>query len=403
MAQRYVPVYDAYEGGWSLPADPQVLVMQNPDGSSPKTEDFIKLADQLFANQIISPADQAQIQNMITRMNIPQESMNTLGMIIGMLYMYDCYRLLATDEIGKDKYNLTKQDRMRARNRAALIAITLGSAGPAWEPVIREIYNIFHVKRGVTRAEMLEEMTEPGPWSEVNEGVLPRIDTDGYGTAKDKTPWSRDWNVLTPELAARAVGLLKKTTKKGITLDPDTLAKAAQGYVPGEEELSAANAKATKRKESRLDVKLKEPTKPKPKPAAAAERGGKKQLSEREKALAAKLKALRKKMPKIEFVEEDIEPEERPRAKKAKPKASRRKIPKIEFVEEDIEPEERPKAKTKAKKRRPKIEFVEEDIEPEPKPKKKKKKGGSALWDSFYSRTGGYRSGFQPSLLWTRI
>ena len=418
MTQRYIPVYDAFKGGWSLPATPQAIVGQRPDGSHPTHAEFVALGKQLLENNIISPVDQARIQNVITRLNIPSEYSEHIYKIIAQLYLYDCYRLLSTDEIGKKKYELSKQDRMRARNRAAILAFYLKRSDFA--PVIKEIYDIIHVKRGVTKAEMLEEMTEPGSWSEVNDGVLPRIDDDGYGPKNDKTPWSQDWNILTPELIARAVGLLNKTTKSGITLDPTTLAQAAQGYVPGEEELSASNAKKTKRKANKASVDMEDEdmedeemmdSTPKVKKAkakpASSESGGKKRKprpkitvtdAEYEPYIeeVPKSKPKKKKRPKIVFTEEDIEEEPAPKSKSTK-----KKRPKIVFTEEDIE-EEAPKSKPK-KKKRPKVVFTEEDIEEETPRKKKKKKGGSALWDAFYHRTGGYRkSQFYPGLIWSR-
>lgn len=388
---------DKVVGGWTLPDVKQLVSDTNPP---PSPESIAELGKTIGDLHLIAPDDAQKLSNLVAKYKIdpgnPEHSAMTY-FLIGISFLYDTYRLLSLEEVGKKKFKLDKQQMMLARNRAALLTILMANVlqrmnNPMWNQLGKEIYDVFHVKRGVTRAELIAEMAENGYYTGVNESLLPQIDQRGYGSGKNVTPWSTDWNKLTPELAARAVRLLNKTTKHGIALDPDTLAKAAQGYVPPELIEKANKILAEEKKQKKKSKKKKTPSKAAAAPVKAKRAGKRRRLETYDDGIV---------YPVYDSDDEDEDEEDviiddiiYPSSKKTRRKTSSKKqAPKKGSREAKLL-----MAKVRASKN---------------KKGKRKAKGGSAIWDEYFhnvfhydkhppSPFSGHKDEYTPGLIWRR-
>lgn len=265
------------QGGWSIPPLDELFKIPPPSADM-----FTQMGKWVLdpKNGIIGKAETVKLQEALENtIKIPEGWTNDMVMqvvsaIIGAQYLYDTFLLMSTKEVGRDLAKLTKEQMMLARNKAAIIAqalkAILAPLGPITEDWARMIYSTLHTVRGTTRKEILQRMAQPGPYTDVDPAMLPKVDERGFGIGTKRiTPWSSDWNKLTPELSARAIQLLNKTTKKGVTLDPDTLVKASQGYIPNKEELEQearawAEENEAKRKAKKKSKKAKTVAKKRP-------------------------------------------------------------------------------------------------------------------------------------------
>ena len=247
-------------GGWALPFDPSHLI--SPAMVKPTPGDFTNFGNAMFNAKQIDPVIVEEIYAQAEK-QFGQDVRNDpdfdklMKTFIGAMMLYDTYRLLSIPEIGHKYLKLGKRQMMLARNRAALLALVIDDWIKTFpNPTVGStlfnlIYNIIHRKRPERKA-LLEEYAKPVPYSFIEESVMPAINPhQGYGRGKNVIPWSMDWDKLSPELEARAIGLFNKATSKGVMLDPTTLAKAAKGeYVE-----TAAPPPKTKKKKAGVPVR----------------------------------------------------------------------------------------------------------------------------------------------------
>lgn len=400
-----VPVYDPLlnadkiMGGWTLPDVQQIISEVNPP---PTPQSIADIGKAIAEKNLIAPDDVQKLNNLMTEYQVDAKNPEEVAVvyyIIGLNFLYDTFRLLSLEEIGKKKYNLDRRQMMLARNRAALLTRHMVNVlqkmnDPKWEELAKKIFAIFHIKRGVTRAEMLAEMAEDGYYTGVNEGLLPRIDERGFGSGKNITPWTTDWNKLSPELAARAVHLLNKTTKHGIALDPDTLAKAAEGYVPPEliEEANRIMEEESKQKK-KTKTKKKSPSKAAAAPVKAKRAGKKRRTKTYDDGIVYPVFSDDEEDDYDDDEDDDIVYPSSSSSKKTKSKGSKKsQAPK--------------KGSREAKLRMAKVRAAKG------KKGKRKTKGGSAIWDNYFNKVfhydkraspfSTYKNDFTPGLIWRR-
>ena len=393
MSLDHVILYDGslknsmVSGGFLIP-DIDGLMAKGPAVKLPNAESFAQLAQSALERGVFTQADLNKVEDAAKRLNILASDSNAkmhVMTVMGMIYLYDIYRLLGTPIIGRKKYNLSTQQMLLARQRAVILANLLSSmTDPVWQTFIKMIYDIFHIKRGVTKKEQMEALVDPQtPYSSVNEELLPQLNPAGYGKGRNLIPWGKEWGELSPELIAHSAGLLNKVLKSGVTLDPVSLSQALQGVVPEDEVATLANMAAL---------------------SDATKKRRKKKQSDDDDDIV---------YPDLGSTDDDdddddiVYPSLAPRKKR-----SRKRVADVDDIvyptTRRLKKEVAGKASKRLKKGSPEARARMAALRAMRKKKtggKKRKVGGSAIWDSYFAKVYGYdpkRSDYEPQLIWTK-
>lgn len=243
-------------GGWKIPQKQSLLSTMMPE----PTIDFYAQTGRDVANQYATSELRDGLIKIMQDNGWNKDDLKQLTAmlaIFGAIYLYDTYCMLSTPA-GAKRHELTKQEQMLARNRAALVSLfifnftkyLMDQAGlPEASKVANDMFTYLH-RAYPTKPQLLEQYTDPNTPFAPFYDVLPHYDINdgGYQANKNepKIPWSRKWENITPELAARAVGLLNKATNEGVVMNPMTIAKAAKGEVTSDYEQGQGRSKKKK-------------------------------------------------------------------------------------------------------------------------------------------------------------